>query len=65
MKWTDVQFIAEELADKHSDIDPKTIRFTELRALVLALDDFDDVAEHCGERVLEAIQQNWIDEVTS
>lgn len=62
MKWTDVQLIAEELADNHADIDPKNIRFTQLRELVLALPDFDDVPEHCGERVLEAIQQHWIDE---
>ncbi|MDF7675626.1 Fe-S cluster assembly protein IscX [Neisseriaceae bacterium ESL0693] len=62
MKWTDVQLIAEELADNHNDIDPKNIRFTRLRELVLALPDFDDVPEHCGERILEAIQQHWIDE---
>ena len=37
MKWTDTQRIAEDLADNHSDIDPKTVRFTQLRELVLAL----------------------------
>ena len=30
MKWTDSQAIAEALYDKHPDIDPKTIRFTDL-----------------------------------
>lgn len=62
MKWTDIHQIAEELADRHEDIDPTTIRFTRLRELVLALPDFDDQPEHCGERLLEAIQQAWIDE---
>lgn len=62
MKWTDTQRIAEDLADGHPDIDPKTVRFTQLRDLVLALPDFDDASEHCGERVLEAIQQAWINE---
>ncbi|HEY9268593.1 MAG TPA: Fe-S cluster assembly protein IscX [Methylotenera sp.] len=62
MKWTDSQAIAEALYDKFPDIDPKTIRFTDLMEWVLELDDFDDAAEHCGERILEAIQLAWIDE---
>ena len=63
MKWTDTQRIAEELYDAHGDIDPKTIRFTHLRELVMALPDFDDDPARSGERILEAIQQAWIDEV--
>ncbi|ULJ62073.1 Fe-S cluster assembly protein IscX [Wielerella bovis] len=62
MKWTDTQRIAEELFDAHSDIDPKTIRFTQLRDLILALPDFDDDPARCGERILEAVQQAWIQE---
>ena len=62
MKWTDTQRIAEELFDAHKDIDPKTIRFTQLRDLVMALPDFNDDPNHCGERILEAIQQAWINE---
>ena len=43
MKWTDTQRIAEELYDLHGDnIDPKTVRFTQLRDLIMALPDFDD-----------------------
>lgn len=62
MKWTDSQIIAEALYDKFPDIDPKTVRFTDLMEWVLQLDGFNDVAEHCGERILEAIQLAWIDE---
>ena len=62
MKWTDTQRIAEELYDAHGDIDPKTIRVTHLRELVMALPDFDDDPARSGERILEAIQQAWIDE---
>jgi FeS assembly protein IscX len=32
MKWTDSQRIAEELFDKHPEVDPSTIRFTDLMA---------------------------------
>lgn len=63
MKWIDTQRIAEELCDIYGDeIDPKTVRFTQLRDLVLALPDFDDDPNRCGEKILEAIQQAWIDE---
>ncbi|MBP6115035.1 MAG: Fe-S cluster assembly protein IscX [Neisseriaceae bacterium] len=63
MKWTDTLYIAETLADTHEDIDPKTVRFTQLRDLVMALPEFDDDPDRCGERILEAIQQAWIDEL--
>lgn len=62
MKWTDSQTIAEALYDKFPDIDPQTIRFTDLMEWVLELEGFDDLREHCGERILEAIQLAWIDE---
>ena len=62
MKWTDTQRIAEELFDRHPDIDPKTVRFTQLRQLILDLPEFDDDPQRCGERILEAVQQAWIEE---
>ncbi len=62
MKWTDVQRIAEELADVHPDVDPLRVNFVDLASWVLALPDFDDDPKHCGERVLEAIQAAWIEE---
>jgi FeS assembly protein IscX len=62
IKWTDVQRIAEELFDKHPDIDPLTIRFVDLHNLVVDLEGFDDDHQRGGEKVLEAIQQAWIDE---
>lgn len=62
MKWTDVNDIAIELVESHPDIDPKTVRFVDLHNWVIALPDFDDDHSRGGERVLEAIQQAWIDE---
>lgn len=62
MKWTDSLSIAEALYDKHPDINPKTIRFTDLMEWVLELEDFNDDVNKCGEKILEAIQMAWIDE---
>ncbi|MEZ5539649.1 MAG: Fe-S cluster assembly protein IscX [Pseudomonadales bacterium] len=63
MKWTDVQDIAIELADTQKEIDPRYVNFVTLRDLVLALPDFNDDPERCGEKVLEAIQAAWMDEL--
>ena len=62
LKWVDVLDIAIELDEAHPDVDPLTINFVDLREWVLALPDFEDDPNHSGEKVLEAIQQAWIDE---
>ena len=62
MKWTDTLEIAIQLAEAHPDIDPKAIRFTDLREWVMALPEFDDDPNHSGEKILEAIQMAWIEE---
>ncbi|MDR3213890.1 MAG: Fe-S cluster assembly protein IscX [Azoarcus sp.] len=62
MKWTDVNDIAIHLADTYSQVDPARVNFVDLMNWVRALPGFDDDPDHCGERVLEAIQQAWIDE---
>jgi len=63
MKWTDITRIAEELNDKFPAIDPMTVRFTDLHNWVCELADFDDDPKRGGEKVLEAIQMAWIEEV--
>jgi len=62
LKWTDSLDIAIELADNNPDMDPLTIAFPQLMEMVMDLDGFDDDPEHCGERILEAIQMAWIEE---
>ncbi len=62
LKWTDSLDIAIELDKTRPDVDPQTVRFTDLREWVCALDEFDDNPEHSGEKILEAIQMAWIEE---
>jgi FeS assembly protein IscX len=62
LKWTDTQEIAIALADARPDVDPKTIRFTDLHGWVCALPGFSDDPARSGEKILEAIQMAWIDE---
>jgi FeS assembly protein IscX len=63
MKWTDTRRIAVSLADKYPDVDPKTIRFTDLHQWVMGLEGFNDAPDRSGEKILEAIQLAWIEEV--
>lgn len=62
LKWTDSRAIAEELYDNEPDLDPTTLRMTELHAKILALPDFDDDPQASSEARLEAILQIWINE---
>jgi FeS assembly protein IscX len=63
MKWTDINDIAIELLEAHPDVDPLAINFVDLRNWVMALPDFDDDPNHSGEKILEAIQAAWIEEL--
>ncbi|MDQ9171482.1 Fe-S cluster assembly protein IscX [Oxalobacteraceae bacterium R-40] len=62
MKWTDTIRIAEELNDRYPDVNPLTIRFTDLHKWICGLDEFDDDPNRSNEKILEAIQMAWIDE---
>jgi len=61
--WTDIEDIAIDLAETHTDVDPVHVRFTELRKLVEALPNFEADPDHTvNEQILEAIQAAWIEE---
>ena len=62
LKWTDSLDIAIDLIEKYPDIDPKYIRFTDLHKWVVELENFEDNPDNSNEKILEAIQMNWIEE---
>ncbi len=62
LHWTDTLELALALAEAHPDVDPRTIRFTDLHRWVGALPGFADPADRSNEKILEAIQMAWIDE---
>ena len=62
MKWINAEDIGIALQEKFPDIDPLTVRFTDLRERVLQLDGFDDDAKTSNEPKLEAIQMAWYEE---
>jgi FeS assembly protein IscX len=62
VKWTDAEDIAIALAEKFPEVDPLTLRFTDLRERVLALEGFSDDPKTSNEPKLEAIQMAWYEE---
>lgn len=62
MKWTDSLDIAIALSEAHPDVDPRTVRYTDMHAWICALDGFAGEPQASNERILESIQMAWIDE---
>ena len=62
LKWSDSLDIAIDLSEKYPDTDPKYIRFTDLHKWIIELENFDDNPDNSNEKILEAIQMNWIEE---
>jgi FeS assembly protein IscX len=62
MKWTDFDDIALALVESYPDRDPLGVRFTELHAMVVALEGFADDPKGSNEPKLEAIQMAWMEE---
>ncbi len=62
LKWLDIEDIGIALHEKFPDLDPLTVRFTDLREWVVALPDFGDDPHASNEAKLEAIQMAWLEE---
>ena len=61
--WTDIEDIVLALDEAHGDLDPRTIRFTDLRTLIESLEDFrPEPGQNVNEQILEAVQAGWIEE---
>ncbi len=62
LHWTDADQIGVQLAEKFPDLDPLTVRFTDLHRYVTALEGFADDPKLSNEPRLEAIQMAWLEE---
>lgn len=62
LNWDNAEDIGIELADKFPDLDPLTLRFTDLHQHVLELPNFKGDPKASNESKLEAIQMAWYEE---
>jgi len=62
LMWADAEDIGIQLSEEHPDLDPLTVRFTDLHAWIIALPDFKGDPQESNEKKLEAIQMAWYEE---
>ncbi len=62
LKWTDTEEIAIQLFERHPEVHPLSVRFTDLHRWVSELPNFDDDPKASNEKKLEAIQMRWLEE---
>jgi FeS assembly protein IscX len=62
LNWDDAEDIGIELSEKHPEIDPLSVRFTDLHRYVTELTDFAGDPQGSNEGKLEAIQMAWHEE---
>ena len=60
--WIDAEEIGIQLQEKYPDLDPLTVRFTDLHTYVTQLEGFADDPTKSNEPKLEAIQMAWHEE---
>ena len=65
LTWDQSDNIALALYEKFPDLDPTSIRYTDLHQWITALDDFSDDPKASTEGKLEAIQMAWLEEYQS
>jgi FeS assembly protein IscX len=61
LTWGDADDIAEQLIERHPDVDPLGVRFTDLHRWICELPDFDDDPKASSEGKLERIQMAWVE----
>jgi len=59
--WDTPEDIAEQLLEKYPEIDPLTVRFTDLHRWVIELEEFSDDPKASSEGKLEKIQMAWLE----
>jgi FeS assembly protein IscX len=59
LSWDDAEDIGILLSEKHPEINPLEIRFTDLHRYVTELSEFKDDPKKSNEGKLEAIQMAW------
>jgi len=60
--WDNVEDIAIALTDKFPDLDPYTVRFTDMHKWIIELSGFAGDPAKSNETKLEAIQTAWHEE---
>lgn len=61
LDWSDYEELGEILYERMPEVDPLTVRFTDLKDWVCSLPEFGGNPETCNEKKLEAVQMAWVE----
>ena len=61
LTWDDADDIAEQLLERHPEVDPLGVRFTDLHRWICELPNFEDDPKASSEGKLERIQMAWVE----
>ena len=62
LTWADAEDIGILLHERFPDVDPLSVRFTDLHRWVTEIPEFGDDPKTSSEGKLEAIQMAWLEE---
>ncbi|GJL62114.1 MAG: Fe-S assembly protein IscX [Nitrospirales bacterium] len=62
LTWDDIEDIGIRLQEEHPELDPLTVRFTDMHAWIVAWPEFTGDPKGSNEKKLEAIQMAWHEE---
>ena len=62
MNWQDYEDIGIALYEKFPQIDPLTVRFTDLLKWITELEEFEGDPKESNEKKLEVVQMAWYEE---
>ncbi|MEO5930576.1 MAG: Fe-S cluster assembly protein IscX [Candidatus Kapaibacterium sp.] len=62
MNWQDYEDIGIALHEKFPEVDPLTVRFTDLLQWIGELDGFEGNIKESNEKKLEVVQMAWYEE---
>ena len=62
LTWDNAEDLGILLSERHPELDPLSVRFTDLHRYVTELSEFKDDPKMSNESKLEAIQMAWYEE---
>ncbi len=62
LNWEDMEDIAIRLHEEHPEVDPLTVRFTDMHGWIVAWPEFKGDPKKSNEKILESIQMAWLEE---
>lgn len=62
LNWEDMEDIAIRLHEEHPEVDPLTVRFTDMHGWIVVWPEFKGDPKKSNEKILESIQMAWLEE---